>query len=273
MTPLAASIAKQRMLPLAQRTFDDPCKMIDLVQNIHCFEVSEIEGVANDILDKMLDECILDKGKGSAAFQRMGGLYSFLPAEHTWIEWKTGNAGERMAFLLVGKDKAPMAVAFIVLLDGRGARSVDLPIEIGVGAHGGSVFHSKAWNEDISCDPVVIKNVLYIHVLLSLINSPKIIGRKQHMPNVALEKKFKKTSKTGFPLHAWTEIKLDISKPVEIYDGLPHEAHLTGGRARHFCRAHIRIKNGAVEFVSSHWRGTASLGIKNSRYRLVAEHA
>jgi hypothetical protein len=96
-----------------------------------------------------------------------------------------------------------------------------------------------------------------------LINSPKVIGRRQFMPHKVLVKNFTGGS---FPLHAWTEIRLEVSKPPEIDDGGPHEARLTGRRALHFCRAHLRIRYGQLEYVSPHWRGDPSVGIKQSRY-------
>jgi hypothetical protein len=69
-----------------------------------------------------------------------------------------------------------------------------------------------------------------------------------------------------FPLRAWTEIKLEVTPPK--YDGTEHEAMLTGGKALHFCRAHLRIRLGRVELVSAHWRGDPSLGLKRTRYSL-----
>jgi hypothetical protein len=110
----------------------------------------------------------------------------------------------------------------------------------------------------------------WIKAALALINTPKIIGRRQHMPNRALERELTRKMGVGkFPLHAWTEIYLQVSKPPEIDDGEPHEAHLTGQRALHFCRKHLRVRLGRIEYVSAHWRGDPALGIKRSRYTLA----
>ena len=107
----------------------------------------------------------------------------------------------------------------------------------------------------------------YAELAMILINSPHIIGRRQHMPHAGLERQLTRGLAGGkFPLHAWTEIKLQVAKPVEIDDGEPHEAHLTGRRALHFVRKHIRIRLGQLEYVSAHWRGDPSIGIKRSRY-------
>lgn len=106
--------------------------------------------------------------------------------------------------------------------------------------------------------------------LLAMINTPRIVGRRQHMPHRGLEKDLLRARPVvgKFPLHAWTEIKLEVSPP-RIENSDVHEAHLTGARALHFCRAHLRIRNGYLEIVRAHWRGDASLGIKQSRYSVI----
>jgi hypothetical protein len=53
-------------------------------------------------------------------------------------------------------------------------------------------------------------------------------------------------------------------------DGTVHEAHYTGEKCLHFCRSHLRVRNGRLEQVKAHWRGNPSLGIKQTRYKLVA---
>src|SRR5262249_48779221 len=90
-----------------------------------------------------------------------------------------------------------------------------------------------------------LANVLRIYASLSIINAPKIIGRVRHAPNPSLEKRLlnDRRSPGKFTLHPWTEIVLRVNKPEEIDDGEPHEAHLTGQRAFHFCRQHLRIRN------------------------------
>jgi hypothetical protein len=70
-----------------------------------------------------------------------------------------------------------------------------------------------------------------------------------------------------YPLGAWNEILLHVTPPQEA-DDTEHEAHLTGSRALHFVRCHLRIRLGQLELVSAHWRGDAGLGIRRSRYRL-----
>lgn len=113
---------------------------------------------------------------------------------------------------------------------------------------------------------------LFLWTLLAFINTPKIIGRRQHMPHRGLEKRLTAALKPvgKFPLHAWTEILLQIASPKDVSAEPSIEAHLTGERALHFCRANIRVRLGQLEIVRAHWRGDASLGIKQSRYKVAA---
>lgn len=110
---------------------------------------------------------------------------------------------------------------------------------------------------------------------LAFINSPKIIGRRQHMPHKGLERELLKNQKVigSFPLHAWTEIALDVTPPKEAAGQHEFEAHLTGRRALHFVRSHLRIREGRLQFVKSHWRGDAALGIRQSRYTVKIGNA
>ncbi|KTQ96970.1 hypothetical protein NS365_23330, partial [Aureimonas ureilytica] len=73
-----------------------------------------------------------------------------------------------------------------------------------------------------------------------------------------------------FPLNAWTELQLRVASPRDLSRDASVEAHLTGQRPLHFCRAHLRVRLGRLEVVRSHWRGDASLGIKQTRYRVSA---
>jgi hypothetical protein len=107
---------------------------------------------------------------------------------------------------------------------------------------------------------------------LLFINTPRVVGRRQHTPHRGLQKRLlKERGPIGrFPLNGWTEILLHVTPPHDAFGDDCAEAHLTGQRALHFCRAHLRVRLGRLEFVRSHWRGDASLGVKQSRYRVTA---
>jgi hypothetical protein len=274
MTPLAASIAKQLLLPPAERTFKDDANVFPLMGDIHCFEVSEITELATGLLAPL--RCWDGKSnKPISSFNEMAKRVSFCPAERTWIEFKVGNSGDRTAYFILSEPKSTHASLVIIQLRNGEIASFSSILEIGMGAFGGFPMMVKAHRPEdrfLEKENYVMDMILYVQAFLALINTPKIIGRVQHTANAGLAKKFRRSG-AHFPLNAWHEIKLNVSKPTEIDDGVPHEAHLTGTRALHFCRAHLRIRNGAVEFVTHHWRGNPTLGKKNTKYRMVSEPA
>lgn len=263
MTPLAHALAKELTLPMRNRSEFVQQYSVQLrgaLHDIHCFEVS-------DVIPLIIQfHSALRRVSEAEAGHIMAEL-AFLPAPKTWIEYGDAGLGDRAGFLLeeagdrsiyitVASRKAFMEIGYITVENGvlvkkhtsRPGRFID--------------GTRKAEGQDLYTAP------LYV---LALINTPRIIGRRQIMPHRGLERDLTREMGVGkFPLHAWTEIKLQVAKPTDIDDGEPHEAHLTGRRALHFCRKHIRIRNGRLEYVSAHWRGDPALGIKRSRYTVTA---
>jgi hypothetical protein len=109
-------------------------------------------------------------------------------------------------------------------------------------------------------------------MFLAIINSPRIIGRRIHAPHKGLVRELHRAGGLGIgPLHDWREIKLEVTKPRDIYDGEPHEDIITDKRALHFCRKHIRIcHSGTLTYVREHWRGDPAIGIRRGRYHVTA---
>jgi hypothetical protein len=237
------------------------------MDDIHCFEVSGVFELANELGARWHDLLLDDDGKVYVNDVPPETKLAFLPAPKTWIEFvgrPNEGKGYRCALLL---EEAGNDLFLVTMADGEPGwlRSFKEPMVMPSYKRADFSLHwfqncpmSRAWQ---------ITTQLRIFALLALINSPKVIGRVQHMPHRRLVKAFAGGS---FPLHAWTEIKLDVAKPLGIDDGEPHEARLTGRRALHFCRAHIRIRLGLLEYVSAHWRGDPSIGIKQSRYVVEA---
>lgn len=274
MTPLAHRLAKQMMAPKRERkdiwVEEHNVKLLrDALCDVHCFEVSACWSLFNEMIDAITRQGL----QGSEAIFE---TYSFLPAPKTWIEWKHGS-GNRIGILLEEKK---------LRLDGKQWHTAtffceEFATHLGlVSSESGDYYdgtpgvnelrYLPKWITDLGGTKSGIAMLSSAHGMLLLINSPKIIGRRQHMPHRVLERRLVKHFAGGkFPLHAWTEIKLEVAKPIEIDDGQPHEAHLTGRRALHFVRKHIRIRLGQLEYVSAHWRGDASIGIKQSRYVVV----
>lgn len=267
MTPLASYLAGQVVARPKYRqhmwAIPENVKILRRgLEDVHCFEVTQCLPLLDELAGKLNDQPP-DK------FDAILETYSFLPAPKTWIEWSFAN-GRRAAFLLEEQQlegiKAKCTLYCREEATALGVISAHSAMPLGEPII--PKWLAKTTIELFGGDgPVDTGLLTLVHMFLILINSPKIIGRRQVMPNKGLERKLTQDLGAGkFPLHAWTEILLRVNKPPEIDDGEPHEAHLTGRRALHFVRKHIRIRLGQLEYVTSHWRGDPALGIKQSRY-------
>lgn len=282
MTPLAHRIVKEMTLPLKRRTFLDRGKLLPLMTDIHCFEVSAIHDLALNLIAPE-DDRRLKEGTFSI-ISSLQDTTSFLPAPRTWIEFchapggektRTGallfENGSRISFL--GAQQAGDGLCFSLpdaFLLPRIIRSgerdfLDMTYDFS--------FNTEALGQNgkVKMTEYLATVGMLLHIFLAMINTPKMIGRRQHMPHRGLERELIAQQKVigRFPLHAWTEIKLEVAVPRDLSEEAEHEDHLTGRKALHFCRAHLRHVNGALVFVRPHWRGDASLGIKRSRYKVV----
>lgn len=269
MTPLAHSLTK--LLIVKSKKPDDEFWMInkstlrDKLTDSHFFETSQIIPMLYELA--RIEE--RDRESLSEQFQ----IYGFLPAPKTWLEWYHDGIGERVALLLEEKSENH---ADVTLFFRQAAQPIGIikPMTCDIETPGGNyafpprlMDYARKYDQDAG--GLAMQLMSTAHAMLTLINSPKIIGRRQHMPHVGLERKLTRQFGVGrFPLQAWTELSLHVAKPPEIDDGEPHEAHLTGRRALHFCRKHLRIRMGRLEYVSAHWRGDAALGIKQKRYNV-----
>ena len=95
MTPLAKRIVRELTIKPSRRTFRDECGLLERMDDIHCFEVSDVYALAADMLRRgdvvQSEPSALDR-----AFEET----SFLPAPKTWIEW-SNVPGVRTGILLV----------------------------------------------------------------------------------------------------------------------------------------------------------------------------
>lgn len=254
MTPLATRLVEAS---IDQATFPDTRSYLrSVMYDVHTFDCTEVCELVEELIDASNLHDVLQ-------------TLLFLPAPKTWIEYdisKRAGSG-RVGILLEELDDRIDAILF-TSESLRGRRLGAVVTNGGVGRFIPDIATAKELEFDARTAERYLR---YKFLFLVLINTPKIIGRRQFMPTASLEKKLTRGFGIGkFPLHAWTEIKLNVTKPIEIDDGVPHEAHLTGRRALHFCRAHLRIRMGRLEYVSSHWRGDPAIGIKQSRYKLSA---
>lgn len=267
MTPLAYLVAKQNTLPMRERCQYDAAQMYRFMSDVHCFEMTETVQIQKDLGKQVIaDVAQMDCKRVSC------GNLQFLPAAKTWIEMKED--GVRSGFLLMETSDKNHACVNLFAQTHNVASYFAAPKIMVIG-----LFNGILWNEGY-LNPEYCKleeqQLLVIaarlHACLALINTPRIIGRRQHMPHRGLEKKLVAQRKVigSFPLHAWTEILLKVSPPQDASGEPSTEAHLTGQRALHFVRQFLRIRRGKLELVRPHWRGDAALGIRRSRYHVSA---
>jgi hypothetical protein len=266
MTPMAQEILNDSLKPAARRDWKSFGADDDVPQELlraHCFDFT---AVAEMIPVLGVKVCVLAEGKPASVKERQ---FAFLPAPVTWLEFRAtspqADPSERFGLLLRDCDDD---WAFLTICVSN-SRALCAIAQMGVPL-GDNEYLSEIRTPIALVDWAprhLLRNLMIdIYPMLAMINSPKVIGRRQHMPHVGLERKLARArGMVGrFPLLAWTEILLHVTPPK--IDGGEHEAHLTGRRALHFCRAHLRIQFGKLVVVSSHWRGDPALGIKRSRY-------
>lgn len=269
MTPLAQMIVRDSLerpdrRRLQWRIANDDFRQGDFYQDLlraHCFEFSAVWEAVGPLAIKMMSQ---DGGKTISALTETA--FAFLPAPSTWIEYLID--GGRSGILLV--EAETLAIGVVIVWHKSTNRLMAMqPFALPLRGHpelGALRFPAK---EDWQTEEQVSSmhaTVIDVYPMLAMINSPRVILRRQHMPHAGLQKTLAAArGMVGkFPLLAWTEIILEVRPPdIDLQD---HEASLTGKKALHFCRKHLRIRLGKLELVSAHWRGDPALGIKRSRY-------
>jgi hypothetical protein len=279
MTPLATELFEDRrnlrIIPPENWTEARTGQFVrDVRMRAKFFEMSAVIALAVELAAKTMSffECT----------ERVDTRLAFLPAELTWLEWDAPWEGlgrsYKAAHILRGMDGSTKVAERFSLCHGLGEpprvwKLAQLP-PLGLVNSGLKPRWSKEYTTasgtkmhlDIEKPDL---NDFIDYALLALINTPRIIGRRQHMPHERIEReKLKRLGLVGkYPLRAWTEILLTVAPPT-IGGDESHEAHLTGEKCLHFCRTHVRVRYGQIEYVEGHWRGNPALGMKQSRYRL-----
>jgi len=274
MTPLAHRIVKELTLPKKERTFNDQAGLLSRMDDIHCFECTEVFDFIADLAES--------SGAKSVPRQHIGLNLDtlFLPAPRTWLEWRYAD-GLREGVLLVEHVIDGVRCAECVWA----AHGINVWASnkkngwLAMGSDLETLISQERWvvPRDLEGESVEKKLgwLRWLWAALALINTPRIIGRRQHMPHRGLERALTKAMRPvgKFPLNAWTEIKLEVMAPKDMAGDPSIEAHLTGKRALHWCRAHLRLAYGKVIIVSSHWRGDGALGVRQSRHVLKPPRA
>jgi hypothetical protein len=103
---------------------------------------------------------------------------------------------------------------------------------------------------------------------IDLINTPGLVGFRQHAPHVALAQQFARLGIGKYPLRSWSEVTVKTHTTACHGD---YESGATFRKCLHFVRSHQRhYRSGHVSIIPAHWRGDPALGIKRTRYRVTA---
>jgi hypothetical protein len=269
MTPLAHKIVSELTLPLNKRTFRDSGSVLRDMGDIHCFECSDIQELAASF------------GRELTKADEPSIKLQFLPAERTWIEFKR-QEGRFGLWCSKANHKNKEIIAIKICCADASGGFGSFPFFFAIDTENWS---GKEFSEIVMVNPNSTINHMELNKTksningmirdalgyIACINTPKVIGRKQHMPHRGLERALLQQQKIigKYPLNAWHEIKLEVTPTMDCSHLPGYEARLTGRKALHFCRAHLRIKRGKLEIVKQHWRGDPALGIKQARYRVT----
>lgn len=278
MTPLAHRIIKDMTLPVKRRTMTlEPALLAHFREEVHCFEVTAIQDLATDLKNQMLD----------SGLPSISG--AFLPAERTWLEWIIpDDPDEKMPKARVGvmlvRCRDGFADVFETIGGDMGPRQRFGRLALSDELEKISVAYPE-WDLEtekhyIRLDPHLpaphtpdrpaYSFMWTLYALLLAINTPHITSRTQHDPHRGLAREVLAHRKLLgiFPLQAWTEITL---KPGVIDSEEQHDAvtGTTGTVALHWTRAHRRRIHGVWTMISDYWSGDGSLGIRQSRYKVV----
>ena len=169
MTPLAHRIVRELTLPIKERAFDDRDGLLGQMADIHCFECSAAKSLAAELKMQIAKGGIDERS-------------TFLPAPKTWLEWRDG-LGHRSGVLLVERSEKKSAAQYWAFG--------------GYGDFGGYLhptelrFRYDVGGEDAierMEDAALVDSDEEVLALLAIINTPRVIGRRQHMPHRGLER-------------------------------------------------------------------------------------
>lgn len=239
------------MSPLLQRVLkaslkSSPGMTLDYRKLISatCFDVSEVEPLIRQMEDEILPSGLIEQSL-------------FLPADITWVET------EKFGFLAFKTEENPHIACVNIALPTVGGHW--LISFIGLIALSGSDDRAGTLIPNEKVGRGIWGHVLDLYSALAIINSPKIVVAETAQTHRGFKKKF--ATSTGFqPREYWTKIRLQAIDR----DSLAGGGIVSGEKCLHFCRSHLRIRNGKLERVRSHWRGNPAVGVKQSNYRVTA---
>jgi hypothetical protein len=255
------------MTPLAQKIMRHSSRDKELIEvkksleRGHCFEITAIKSLIEPVVRNITSQ----DGRQAKFF--LSGQFIFLPDSECWLEWNTSSHSRGGALITAVSDTQATITPFVELGNSiEGLPSGAFPL--GKSHLFGTVYahESIIESEDEMAKAAYVFQYVGAYVALQMINTPKLLGRKQHQPHAGLQREIARNKGMvgKFPLRAWTEIELDVS-PKWAGDKV-HDVRLSCSKALHFVRAHPRYVGDRWVKVREHWRGDPSLGIKRQRY-------
>ena len=105
---------------------------------------------------------------------------------------------------------------------------------------------------------------------LSIINTPRILRSEEVLPNRGLVRDLHQAGYGAekLPVHASATIHLDPTPFGTEGPTGPGESRLTGPRAPHWCRAHLRLQRGRIVLVKAYQCGSGEVGTCDADSRL-----
>jgi hypothetical protein len=250
MTPLAHQLARRLLNPRASLPANYRARALRALGGAHFFEVTEAAAIGEEVAAAINEV----RGDGNSGEQ-------FIPCTVA-----AEQIGGRTAASLSGPVDQTAVTAVVRYPDGNISvneiGALDLPT--GVRTVSRELLATYPKNAEWARDTLD-----RTFVFLAIVNSPRIVHRNARPPHKSLVRELKRAPSVGIgPLLPWHEVKLQVTKPVDIDDGEPHRDQITGRRALHFVCKFIRLRLGRLEYVRAHWRGDPVLGIHQSDYRV-----
>jgi hypothetical protein len=187
-----------------------------------------------------------------------------MPFPCVWIEWRVSAEYvpvERVGLIL--REDSNGFAHMTTVRQPRGGGNVNLTEEFDL-----PLFSSgKRLNEFIRLADGPVRGGLHWMAFdaLAIINNPRIFDRTTHAPHRGTQKALQRNRiYANCDMPRWTEIKLSVR--ASSGEGSKTEK-LTGKKAQHFVRSHLRIRLGKLEIVSAHLRGDPTLGSLKAVYK------
>ena len=245
-------------------------KLINGIVNAKCFDCSDVMDLTAQLLDKL---CVQIEIDGEKKLGISPTETSFLPCERTWVEFN-GSEGQHWGCLLDCPEGIGTAFCTFITKPHQQDCSIIGAVFLHLN-NGSDMLPVKGipvpFYKQKECKDCLESIAMMLYPFLAIINSPAVIGRQEFPAHKGFEKSLRHSNviPPGAHLRPWTKITLDVTPPSGEH-GEHGGARLTGAKALHYCRTHIRIKNGKLERVRGHWRGDAALGVVRADYKVKA---